>query len=372
MKKASLHIISGTPERRVTPLDIGTYVLGRGSQANVQIPSREISRKHAQVIVGEEHVMLQDCGSANGTLLNGKRITLEKLKNGDQITVANVTLEYRVDDDESQSVAEPKTDAKQPFKNQPTLYHAVTKVMSQKLKPKQLWPFFIMIFAISFVTLSVFGSLSFKSLLKQRLQRDAISRAQGLVKYLAEKNREDVKLNNQLLLDVDSIQREPGVMKAFIINDKGRVLAPIQHIDESNSDPFVLEALAHDNDKAMLPSPPLPDGTRVLVHPIRNYNDQKGSYENIGVAKIVFSSEKAVGDLKEANQLMIVLIILSLLFSVLLGWMASKTLAVPMQQLAEKIQQWRTGQSYTHDSAPFEDFKPLYEAVEQAIEEVEK
>ena len=61
----------------------------------------------------------------------------------------------------------------------------------------------------------------------------------------------------------------------------------------------------------------------------------------------------------------------NILFSVLLGWMASRTLSAPIQQLAEKIQQWRTGQVYSQDSAPFEDFKPLYEAVERAIEEVE-
>lgn len=367
MKNISLHIVAGTPDRRVTPLDVGTYVLGRGSQANVQIPSREISRKHAMVIVSEDAIMLQDCGSANGTLLNGKRITLEKLKDGDQITVANVTLELRIDRNEVEL-----SEDKQPFAPQATIYNAMTRVMSQKLRPKQLWPFFIVLFGLAFVTLSVFGSLSFKSLLKQRLHRDAISRAQGMVKYLAEKNREDVKLNNQLLLDVDSILRERGVVKAYIINDKGRILAPIQHIDESNSDPFVLEALAHDNDQSMLPSPPLPDGTQVLVHPIRNYNDKKGTYENIGVAKIVFSPDAAIGDLKEANQLMIVLIILSILFSVLLGWLASKALIMPIQQLAEKIQQWRTGQSYSHDNAPFEDFQPLYEAVERAIEEVDK
>jgi len=364
MKKASLHIIAGTPERRVTPLEPGTYILGRGSQANVQIPSREISRKHAMIIVTEDSIMLQDCGSANGTMLNGKKIALEKLGNKDQITVANVTLEVRFDDEGA--------DDHQVFKNQPTIYQAATKIISQKLKPKQLWPFFILIFGVSFVALSVFGSLSFKSLLKQRLHRDAIARAQGLVKYLAEKNREDVKLNNQLLLDVDGILKEKGVVKAYIINDKGRILAPIQNIDENSSDPFVMEALAHDRDQAMPPSPVRPDGTQILVHPIRSYNDNKGGYENIGVAKIVFSSDKAIGDLREANQLMIVLIILSILFSVLLGWMASKTLATPIQQLAEKIHQWRTGQAYSQDTAPFEDFKPLYEAVERAIEEVDQ
>lgn len=366
--KASLHIIAGTPERRVTPLEEGTYVLGRGSQANVQIPSREISRKHAQIIVEDDQIILQDCGSVNGTILNGKRITVEKLKDRDQITVANVTLEIRFEKEN----ADTKMGSGQPFDHQPTLYQAVTHVVSQKLRPRQLWPFFIVMFGISFVALSIFGSISFKSLLKQRLHRDAISRAQGLVKYLAEKNREDVKLNNQLLLDVDGILREKGVVKAYIINDKGRILAPIQHIDESNSDPFVMEALAHDSDKAMLPSPILPDGTQVLVHPIRNYNDKKGMYENIGVAKIVFSANEAIGELKEANQLMIVLIILSILFAVLLGWVASKTLISPIQQLAEKIQLWRTGESYRHDPAPFDDFKPLYDAVERAIEEVEK
>ena len=231
---------------------------------------------------------------------------------------------------------------------------------------------FILIFGGSFVALSIFGSLSFKSLLKQRLYHDAISRGQSLVKYLAEKNREDVKLNNQLLLDVDSILKERGVIKAYIINDKGRILAPIQNIDENNSDPFVMEALSYDRDQSIPPSPLRPDGTQILVHPIRTYNDAKGSYENIGVAKIVYSPDKAIGDLREANQLMIVLIILSILLSVLLGWMASKTLAVPIQQLAEKIQQWRTGQNYSQDVAPFEDFKPLYEAVERAIEEVDQ
>ncbi|MEZ4845918.1 MAG: FHA domain-containing protein [Bdellovibrionota bacterium] len=366
MKKASLHIISGTPERRVTPLDVGTYILGRGSQANVQIPSREISRKHAQIIVSEDEIILQDCGSANGTLLNGNKIMLEKLKSGDQITVANVTLELRIDDDSDQP-----TGNKQSFANQATLYLAATKV-TQKLRPKQLWPFFVALFGVAFVALSIFGRLSFKSLLKQRLHRDAISRAQGLVKYLAEKNREDVKLNNQLLLDVDSITKERGVVKAYIINNKGRILAPIRNIDENNSDPFVMEALAHDSDQSMLPSPPLPDGTQILVHPIRSYNDTTGKYENIGVAKIVFSADKSIGELKEANQLMIVLIMLSVLLSVLLGWMASKTLINPIQQLAEKIQQWRTGQSYTQDTPPFEDFKPLYEAVERAIEEVDQ
>lgn len=365
--KASLHIIAGTPERRVTALEKGVYVLGRGSQANVQIPSREISRKHAQVIVEDDEIILQDCGSVNGTILNGRKITREKLNHGDQITVANVTLEIRFEGKDRRQL-----EADQVFAAQPTLYQAVTRVVSDKLRPRQLWPFFILFFGVALVGLTIFGSVAYKSLLTQRLQHDSILRAQGLVKYLAEKNREDLKMNNQLLLDVDSLLREKGVVKAYIINNKFRVMAPIQNIDENDSDPFVLEALSHDSDQAMPPSPSLPDGNKVLVHPIRDYNEKKGTYENIGVAKIIFSTKDAIGDLKEANQLMIVLIILAVLLSILLGWIASKSLSNPIQQLAEKIQQWRTGETYTQENAPFEDFKPLYEAVERAIEEVEK
>jgi pSer/pThr/pTyr-binding forkhead associated (FHA) protein len=367
--KASLHIIAGVPERTSTPLEAGVYVLGRGTQANVQIPSREISRKHAQIFVENGEYILEDCGSANGTLVNGKKVKTHSLKHLDQITIANVTLEIRITPERSSGKRSVKDE---PFAPQPTLYQAATKIVSQRLKPKNLWPFFVLIFGLSFITLSVFGSLSFKSLLKQRLQREVIQRAQGMVKYLAEKNREDVKMNNQLLLDVDSIMREKGVVKAYIINEKGRILAPLQNIDENSSDPFVLEAMAHDSDQSLPASPLLPNGTQILVYPIRSYNDQKGKYENIGVAKIVFSTELALGELKEANQLMIVLIILSILLSVLLGWMASKTLSLPINRLAERIQDWRMGnRSFNHDSPPFEDFQPLYEAVDRAIEESE-
>ena len=365
--RASLYILSGIPERTVTPLNEGSYVLGRGSQAEIQIPSREISRKHAQIHVSKSEILLQDCGSANGTLLNGRRIVKEPLKDGDQITIGNVTLAIRFEGFES--APPPK---KQAFPPQSTIVQAVTKVVSQNLKPKQLWPFFSLIFGAGFIALSIFGGLSFKSLLQQKLKMETLGRAQGLVKYLAEKNREDVKLGHELLLDVDTILRERGVVKAFIINEKGRIIAPTENSNESHSDAFVLEAMAHDSDQAMLPSPKLPNGNRIFVHPIRDFDEKKGNYVNIGVAKIIFSPERAVGQLQETDRLIIVLLILSVLFATLLGWVASNIFTKPLQSFAERVQAWRTGDAFRHEKPPFEEFKPLYEAVERAIEDVDR
>jgi adenylate cyclase len=69
--------------------------IGRTPDNQVVIPSREVSRKHAEVILGEAGHVLRDLGSPNGTFVNGKKITEQPLKDGDSITIAGVTLVFR-------------------------------------------------------------------------------------------------------------------------------------------------------------------------------------------------------------------------------------------------------------------------------------
>jgi len=59
--------------------------LGRGSQCDVVVAGTHLSRQHAEIIVGEKHLTIRDLSSANGTFVNGKRITEAKIKPGDQV-----------------------------------------------------------------------------------------------------------------------------------------------------------------------------------------------------------------------------------------------------------------------------------------------
>lgn len=64
-------------------------VLGRDMDCDIIIPSRQVSRKHAHLILSKSGVIIEDLGSKNGTHLNGSIVKdQKKLKDGDVIQIA--------------------------------------------------------------------------------------------------------------------------------------------------------------------------------------------------------------------------------------------------------------------------------------------
>ena len=71
-------------------------VLGRSPRCDIVIPDRRVSRRHAEIHWDGESTTLHDPHSANGTFLNGRRITApQTLQDGDEITIADVTFTFR-------------------------------------------------------------------------------------------------------------------------------------------------------------------------------------------------------------------------------------------------------------------------------------
>jgi hypothetical protein len=70
-------------------LDKSELLIGRGTDCDVVIPDRQVSRHHARIINTGEGFILYDLGSKNGTHLNGKRVDGSMpLQDGDEIQVA--------------------------------------------------------------------------------------------------------------------------------------------------------------------------------------------------------------------------------------------------------------------------------------------
>jgi hypothetical protein len=69
--------------------------IGRTTDNQIVIPSREVSRKHAEVVVGPAGFTLRDLGSPNGTFVNGKKVAEHTLKEGDRVSLAGVTLVFK-------------------------------------------------------------------------------------------------------------------------------------------------------------------------------------------------------------------------------------------------------------------------------------
>ena len=70
-------------------------ILGRSEKCNVYIADPHASRRHAQIAWDGETATLSDLDSANGTFLNGRRITApETLRDGDEIAVASAVFTF--------------------------------------------------------------------------------------------------------------------------------------------------------------------------------------------------------------------------------------------------------------------------------------
>ena len=86
-----------TAQGQQTPVT-GTCVLGRATVSTLVLPSDRVSRRHAMVHAqGEHEFWLVDLGSANGTYLNGRRVSQPcRLSDRDKITIADHTVVFRL------------------------------------------------------------------------------------------------------------------------------------------------------------------------------------------------------------------------------------------------------------------------------------
>jgi pSer/pThr/pTyr-binding forkhead associated (FHA) protein len=67
-------------------------VLGRGSDSDVVLDDRDVSRSHAEIAVGADTVTIRDLGSKNGVVVNGERVNSFQLDFGDSFTIGKSTL----------------------------------------------------------------------------------------------------------------------------------------------------------------------------------------------------------------------------------------------------------------------------------------
>lgn len=90
---AQLVEISGPHAGRVHELPYGEHVVGRGGGAQVLLDDGDVSRRHATVKVSPQGLGVEDLGSKNGVLLDGRRVEpSEILVHGQVVTIGNLRL----------------------------------------------------------------------------------------------------------------------------------------------------------------------------------------------------------------------------------------------------------------------------------------
>jgi hypothetical protein len=84
---------SGLPPLPLPPQNDRRFTIGRAMACDFTLADLSVSRWHARLYRDDEHWLLSDLGSTNGTRLNGWRVTTSvPVKPGDQVSFGSVTF----------------------------------------------------------------------------------------------------------------------------------------------------------------------------------------------------------------------------------------------------------------------------------------
>ncbi|QDG51882.1 GGDEF domain-containing protein [Persicimonas caeni] len=91
--QAYLIVISGPHVGRMYKVDQNNITMGRSPKVDLQLNDVGVSRQHARIVHHGDDVFVEDLQSANGTYINGRRVTSEyQLQDGDKITLGTTTI----------------------------------------------------------------------------------------------------------------------------------------------------------------------------------------------------------------------------------------------------------------------------------------
>lgn len=80
------------------PLTRDSLVVGRASTSDIRLDDTGVSRRHAEIRLEGDDVVVVDLGSTNGTSVNGRAVERARLTPGDRIEVGRTVLVYERDE----------------------------------------------------------------------------------------------------------------------------------------------------------------------------------------------------------------------------------------------------------------------------------
>lgn len=86
-----LRLVTGMPAGARFAITRATRV-GRSKESDIFLVDPSVSRNHAILEPQSDHVIVRDCGSTNGTFVNGERIQLRTLHTGDRVAFGKTEM----------------------------------------------------------------------------------------------------------------------------------------------------------------------------------------------------------------------------------------------------------------------------------------
>lgn len=92
-KKIIYELVYAGEAYELTP---GVITIGRGESVTLQIPDSGVSRKHLQISVSDDGILIEDLNSTNGTFINGKQISTFAVTEPVGVHLGSSKIEIRI------------------------------------------------------------------------------------------------------------------------------------------------------------------------------------------------------------------------------------------------------------------------------------
>lgn len=272
----SLKFLTGPKAGKEVLLSPGLVLMGRDESCQIVVADQGISKKHAQILVKENSISIEDLNSSNGTFIKGKKVQKQELKEGDRVALHEVLFEirkkaaiqnynpYAFNYPHPQNFPPPSSGAdaeekKNSFNFKDSFFRNITKLVKSYIQDVILpgvyrlaewleFRFVLTGFVVMFVVLvMVFSAFPLISILKSSVEQESRNNAENIAIYLAQMNRNYLKKGLKDAVHVEQALRRPGVKKALLISAiDGRILAPAELAHTYPKSPFIHKARKKD------------------------------------------------------------------------------------------------------------------------------
>ena len=382
--------VGGKIRGREYNLNEGENTLGRSHECDISLSVEGVSKRHLQITVNGESAFVEDLGSANGTIVNGKIVKKLTLKDGDKIVLPNVifqfvyVIEKKViikkkvlkasedgEDFEEQKIEPmPKSLLGKPiwiFKNKimPVIYS-----FNEQYEWSALVGILLFVFIAFNITLTILPVLRDSKML---LIKEIALRGK---QYVAEVDR----LNNVYLRDknLDQVYTgflegddAEGVRRYKLFDIEGRVYRPVSELNTIVNDSFSVEALRlyrveSNQDKEIIKDL---GGNKIgIARAIKAHDRNLGRDVVVAIVTLEFSpsslAKEASNNSKAYLESLMTSAMVAILFFGMLYYMTTKPLE-DMRFQIEKVLRGR--QKELESNALFKELNPLRNSINSIL-----
>lgn len=89
-----LEVISGPDQGKIKRFRGVRMVIGRTQGCDFKLADGSVSRRHLELVLGDDGVLMRDLGSGNGTRVNDQKIAEKLLEDGDEIAIGKTRFRF--------------------------------------------------------------------------------------------------------------------------------------------------------------------------------------------------------------------------------------------------------------------------------------